>query len=100
LTEEIAKKLFELREEQHFTFEKIAEIMGYSSRERARQNCIKAFRIRRFMDEETKGALRSINERLQEIAVILHRIEDRQIAVREEIKDQAPPIVGSFASSE
>jgi hypothetical protein len=52
------------------------------------------------MDEETKGTLRSINEKLQEIAVILHRIEDRQIAVREEIKDQAPAVVGSFASSE
>jgi len=50
------------------------------------------------MDEETKGTLRSINERLQEIALVLHRIEDRQIAVREEIKDQAPPVVGSFAS--
>jgi transcriptional regulator with XRE-family HTH domain len=100
LTEEIAKKLLELREEQHFTFQKIAEIMGYSNRERARQNCIKAFRIRRFMDEETKGTLRSINERLQEIALVLKRIEDRQITVREEIKEQAPPVVGSFASSE
>jgi len=38
-------------------------------------------------------------ERLQEIALILKRIEDRQIAVREEIKDQATPVVGSFASS-
>jgi hypothetical protein len=39
------------------------------------------------MDEEIKGTLRSINERLQEIALILKRIEDRQIAVREEIKE-------------
>jgi transcriptional regulator with XRE-family HTH domain len=100
LTEEIAEKLLKLREQQHLTFQKIAEIMGYSNRERARQNCIKAFRIRRFMDEETKGTLRSINERLQEIALVLKRIEDRQITVREEIKDQAAPVVGSFASSE
>jgi hypothetical protein len=52
------------------------------------------------MDEETKGILRSINQRLEEMALILKRIEDRQITVREEIKDQAPPVVGSFASSE
>jgi len=50
------------------------------------------------MDEETKGTLRSINEKLQEIALVLKRIEDRQIAVRAEIKDQAAPVVGSFAS--
>jgi hypothetical protein len=51
------------------------------------------------MDEETKGTLRAINERLQEIALTLKRIEDRQIAVREEIKEQASPETGSFASS-
>ena len=51
------------------------------------------------MDEEIKGTLRSINERLQEMALTLKRIEDRQIAVREEIKEQVLPETGSFASS-
>jgi len=99
LTEESAKKLLELREEQHLTFRKIAEIMGYSNASRALQNYWKAKRWWRIMDEETKGTLRSINARLEEIAVTLKRIEDRQIAVREEIKEQAPPVVGSFGSS-
>jgi transcriptional regulator with XRE-family HTH domain len=100
LTEEIAEKLLKLREQQHLTFRKIAEIMGYSSASRALENYWKAKRWWRIMDEETKGTLRSINERLQEIALVLKRIEDRQITVREEIKDQAAPVVGSFASSE
>jgi len=52
-----------------------------------------------FYGRRNKGTLRSINERLQEIALILKRIEDRQIAVREEIKEQTAPVVGSFASS-
>jgi hypothetical protein len=51
-------------------------------------------------DEETRSTLRAISERLQEIAITLKRIEDRQIAVREEIKEQAPPATGSFASRE
>jgi hypothetical protein len=51
-------------------------------------------------DEETKSTLRLILEKLQELAVTLKRIEDRQIAVREEIKEQGPPVTGSFASTE
>ena len=51
------------------------------------------------MDEETKGTLRLMSERLDELLVTLKRIEARQIAVREEIKEQAPSVVGSFASS-
>jgi uncharacterized membrane protein len=51
-------------------------------------------------DEETKSTLRAIFAKLEELALTLKRIEDRQIAVREEIKESAPPVTGSFASSE
>jgi uncharacterized protein (UPF0335 family) len=37
---------------------------------------------------------------LSDIIARLERIEQRQIAVREEIKEAAPPVTGSFASSE
>jgi hypothetical protein len=52
------------------------------------------------MDEETKGILRSIGERLDELFLTLKRIEERQIAMHREIKEQAPPMVGSYASRE
>jgi hypothetical protein len=52
------------------------------------------------MDEEDKGTLKMINEKLEDLRVTLKRIEDRQIAVREEIKEAAPPVVGSFASTD
>jgi hypothetical protein len=38
--------------------------------------------------------------KLDDIVARLERIEQRQIAVREEIKETAPPVVGSFASTE
>jgi uncharacterized protein (UPF0335 family) len=38
--------------------------------------------------------------KLNDIVARLERIEQRQIAVREEIKESAPPVTGSFASSE
>jgi uncharacterized protein (UPF0335 family) len=38
--------------------------------------------------------------KLDDIIARLERIEQRQIAVREEIKESAPPVTGSFASSE
>jgi hypothetical protein len=41
-----------------------------------------------------------VEEKLDEILLILKRIEERQIRVREEIKEQVTPVVGSFASSE
>ena len=50
-------------------------------------------------DEETKSTLRAILENLQELAVTLKRIEDRQIAVRQEIKEQAAPEVRLFGST-
>jgi uncharacterized protein (UPF0335 family) len=37
---------------------------------------------------------------LSDIIARLERIEQRQIAVREEIKEAAPPVTGSFASTE
>jgi uncharacterized protein (UPF0335 family) len=37
---------------------------------------------------------------LSDIIARLERIEQRQIAVRQEIKESAPPVTGSFASSE
>lgn len=42
----------------------------------------------------------TVDEKLDAILAILNRIEERQIAVREEIKDQAAPVTGSFASTE
>ena len=51
-------------------------------------------------DEETKSTLRAILEKLQELALTLKRIEERQITVRQEIKEQGAPEVGSFASSQ
>jgi hypothetical protein len=36
--------------------------------------------------------------KLADIVVRLERIEKRQIAVREEIKESAPAVTGSFAS--
>jgi hypothetical protein len=41
-----------------------------------------------------------IDKKLDKIQETLDRIEARQIAVREEIKEVAPPVVGSFGSSE
>jgi hypothetical protein len=41
-----------------------------------------------------------ISAKLDDIVARLERIEQRQIAVREEIKETAPPVVGSFASTE
>ena len=41
-----------------------------------------------------------MNEKLDEVLVTLKRIEERQITVREEIKEQAGPVVGSFGSRE
>jgi hypothetical protein len=41
-----------------------------------------------------------ISAKLDEVLAYLKRIEQRQIAVREEIKESAPPVTGSFASSE
>jgi hypothetical protein len=38
--------------------------------------------------------------KLDEALARLERIEQRQIAVREEIQEAAPPVTGSFASSE
>ena len=38
--------------------------------------------------------------KLDDIVARLERIEERQIAVREEIQENAPPPTGSFASSE
>jgi len=37
--------------------------------------------------------------KLDDIIARLERIEQRQIAVREEIKEAAPPVTGSFAST-
>ncbi len=37
--------------------------------------------------------------KLADIVVRLERIEQRQIAVREEIKESAPAVTGSFASA-
>ena len=51
-------------------------------------------------DEETKSTLRAILAKLEELALTLKRIEDRQIAVRQEIQEQVPPVTGSFASTE
>ena len=51
-------------------------------------------------DEETKSILRLILEKLDDISSALKRIEERQIAVRQEIKEQAAPEVGSFGSTE
>ena len=51
------------------------------------------------MDEELKGVLRSMNDRLEELIKTLSRVEARQIAVRHEIHEQAP-VVGSFASTD
>jgi uncharacterized protein (UPF0335 family) len=39
-----------------------------------------------------------IVSRLDDVVARLERIEQRQIAVREEIKETAAPVVGSFAS--
>jgi uncharacterized protein (UPF0335 family) len=41
-----------------------------------------------------------ITAKLDDIIARLERIEQRQIAVREEIKESASPVTGSFASSE
>jgi uncharacterized protein (UPF0335 family) len=41
-----------------------------------------------------------IMAKLDDIVARLERIEQRQIAVRAEIKESAPPVTGSFASSE
>ena len=42
----------------------------------------------------------TIDQKLDEIIARLERMEKRQIAGLEEIKDSAPPVVGSFATSE
>lgn len=52
------------------------------------------------MDEETKGTLKLMTEKLNELLVTLKRIEERQITVREEIKEQTAPVIGSFGSRE
>jgi len=44
-------------------------------------------------EEEIVGILRMIQEQL-------NRMEARQLTMKEEIKDTAAPIVGSFASSD
>ena len=41
----------------------------------------------------------TIEEKLDKILEALARIEQRQIVVREEIKETAAPVVGSFAST-
>jgi uncharacterized protein (UPF0335 family) len=41
-----------------------------------------------------------IAAKLDDIVARLERIEKRQIAVREEIKETAAPVVGSFGSSQ
>jgi len=42
----------------------------------------------------------SILLKLNEILETLHRIEQRQIVVRKEIEEAAPPPTGSFASTD
>ena len=49
-------------------------------------------------DEETKSILRLILEKLEDLSLTLKRIEERQIAVRQEIKEQAAPEVRLFGS--
>ena len=50
-------------------------------------------------DEETKSTLRLILEKLEDLSLTLKRIEERQIAVRQEIKEQAAPEVRLFGST-
>jgi uncharacterized protein (UPF0335 family) len=50
--------------------------------------------------EQQSSEQLGIAAKLDDIIARLERIEQRQIAVREEIKETAAPVVGSFASSE
>ena len=50
-------------------------------------------------DEETKSTLRLMLEKLEDLSLTLKRIEERQIAVRQEIKEQAAPEVRLFGST-
>ena len=50
-------------------------------------------------DEETKSILRLILEKLEDLSLSLKRIEERQIVVRQEIKEQAAPEVRLFGST-
>ena len=48
-------------------------------------------------EEEIRGTLKLIQERLDTVIQILNRMENRQVEVKKEI--EAEPVVGSFAST-
>jgi hypothetical protein len=52
------------------------------------------------MPTEEYVVSRKILLKLDEILETLHRIEQRQILVKKEIEETAPPVVGSFASTD